>query len=211
MSHNSVYYWKNFLEKDKAADVKPNSYVLNLHIVNQNTSGYFYKWYSFDTKEEVIGFIKFVALPSGYYSRIFGKEDNDVVIGAESYNSVLELLYNNIVKVDEELIANYKTDYELIEEVEKNFTLDLLKKFCDSFNSHLNFRGTVFSGIEVYENIKEFGKQLVSDYEEDGMIEELEGQMELSKEEIVELFSNIESNQFMLKKINEFLDSKFLI
>ena len=69
----------------------------------------------------------------------------------------------------------------------------------------------MFSGIQVYENIKEFGKQLVSDYEEQDMIDELERQMEMSKEEIVELFSNIENNSFMLKRINEFLNSKFLL
>ena len=69
----------------------------------------------------------------------------------------------------------------------------------------------MFSGIEVYENIKEFGRQLVSDYEEQGMIDQLEIQMELSKDAIVELFSNIYNNPFMLKRINEFLNSKFLI
>ena len=69
----------------------------------------------------------------------------------------------------------------------------------------------MFSGIEVYENIKEFGRQLVSDYEEQGMIDQLEIQMELSKDAIVELFSNIDNNPFMLKRINEFLNSKFLI
>jgi hypothetical protein len=211
MTYNSKYYWKNFLEKDKETFVKPNSYVVNLHIVNQSTSDAFYKWHSFDTEEEVIGFIKFVALPSGYYSRIFGKEAGDLMIAADTYDSVLELLYNNIVRVDHTLIDNFKADYELLEEAEKDFNLDLLNDFCHSFNSHLNFKDIVFSGIEVYENIKEFGRQLVSDYEEQGMIEQLEIQMELSKDEIVELFSSIDDNPFMLRKINEFLNSKFLI
>ncbi|ACB84381.1 hypothetical protein [Natranaerobius thermophilus] len=43
------------------------------------------------------------------------------------------------------------------------------------------------------------------------MVDELEKQMELSKDEIIEVFSDIENNPFMLKKINEFLSNKFII
>ncbi|MFZ5943200.1 MAG: hypothetical protein ACOYVD_03765 [Bacillota bacterium] len=43
------------------------------------------------------------------------------------------------------------------------------------------------------------------------MIEELENQMGLSKEEIIRMFLNIEENKFMLKRVNEFLKSKMLL
>ncbi len=211
MSYNSIYCWKNFLDKEKETEVKPDTYILNFYIVNQNTSESFYKWYSFKSEKELLGFIKFIALPSGYYSRLFGEKDNEVIITADTYDSTLALLGDNIVKVDEALIKNFQEDYAIIEEVEKEFSLDKLKQFCQSFNDHLNYRGIVFSNIDVYENIKTFGKSLVEGFEEDGMVDELERQMEMSKEEIINLFSNIEENTFMLKRINEFLNSKFLL
>ena len=211
MSCNSVYYWRNFLEKDKENGVKANSYILNFYIINQSRNESFYKWYSFNNKSELLGFIKFVALPSAYYSRNFGEGDNEIIVTASNYENALEILKISNLRVDDTLSNNFKEDYSIIEEIEKEFELDIVEKFCDSFNSHLDYKGKVFSGIQVYENIKEFGKQLVSDYEEQDMIDELERQMEMSKEEIVELFSNIENNSFMLKRINEFLNSKFLL
>lgn len=211
MSYNSVYYWKNFLEKEKETDVKPDTYILNFYIVNQNISESFYKWYSFKSEKKLLGFIKFIALPSGDCSRIFGEKDNEVIITADTYDSTLALLGDNIVKVDEALIKNFQEDYAIIQEVEKEFSLDKLKQFCQSFNDHLNYRGIVFSNIDVYENIKTFGKRLIEGYEKEDMIDELERQMEMSKEEITELFSNIARNTFMLKRINKFLNSKFLL
>lgn len=211
MSYNSLYYWKNFLEKDKETFVNSDSYILNFYIVNQNTSEIFYKWYSFVNTNELLGFIKFVVLPSGYYSRIFGESDGTVIITAESYDGALELLNNNIVRVDKPLINNFNEDYCLIQEVENDFNLESLKKFCNSFTSHLDYNDIVFSWIEVHKNIKEFGVQLVNSYEKDGMIDELERQMEMKKDEIIELFSSIDDNKFMLKKINDFLDSKCLL
>jgi len=211
MSCNSIYYWRNFLEKDKESGIKLDSYILNFYIINQNRNESFYKWYSFNNKSELLGFIKFVALPSGYFSRNFGEVDNEIIVTASNYEDTLEILNTSNLRVDDVLSNNFVEDYSIIEEIEKEFKLELLEKVCHSFNSHLDYKGKVFSGIQVYKNIKEFGKQLVSEYEEQDMIDELERQMEMEKGKIIELFSNIEDNSFMLKRINEFLNSKFLL
>ncbi|MEQ8197370.1 MAG: hypothetical protein ABRQ27_05150 [Clostridiaceae bacterium] len=211
MSCDSLYYWKNFLNKDIANEVKPDSYILNFYIVNQNTSEVFNEWYPFDSPGEVLGFIKYVVLPSGYFSRIFGEENDDIFITADTYEGVFELLNNNRIRVDKTLIGNFKKDYSLLEKVEKKFALENLEQFCDSFNYHLDINEPVFSSLEVFRNIKDFGLQLVRDYEEQGMTDELEEQMEMSKEEILELFSNIQDYPFMLKRITEFLSSRLMI
>lgn len=211
MSYNSVYYWENFLENGKENDVKANSYILNFYIANQNTNESFYKWYSFNNENELLGFIKFIVLPSGYFSRIFGEVNNEIIVTASTYGETLEMLNNNNVRVDNTLSNNFEEDYSIIEEIEKEFRLDVVEKFCDSFNLHLYYKGIVFSNIEIYKSIKEFGNKLVSQYEEDGMIDELEKQMEMTKEQIIELFYNIENNTFMLNRINKFLSSKFLL
>lgn len=43
------------------------------------------------------------------------------------------------------------------------------------------------------------------------MLDELEEEMEMSKEQIIELFSTIEENPFMMRKIKEFLSNKMFI
>ncbi|OWZ84099.1 hypothetical protein [Natranaerobius trueperi] len=209
MSQNSIYYWQNFLEKDEVSGVKPDSYILNFHIVNQNTNDIYYEWFSFENEKELLGFIKYVALPSAYYSRTIGKEKDELIVSPDTYDGVLELLNN--AEVDENEINNFKEDFSLVEDIENDFSLEQLEKFSDSFHSHLDIYGIVFAGLYVHENIKKLGEQLIKDYEEEGMIDELERQMELGKDDIIDLFSNIENNPFMLRKINEFLSNQLFL
>lgn len=215
MSYSLIYYWENFLDKyiDKEIQANIDSFMLKFYIINQDSNETFYKWFSFSNREELLGFIKFIALPSAYCSRAFGEKENSVLITAAIYEDVLELLKNNIVGVDEDIINNFKKDYEKIQEIESNkgFDLEMIKKFCDEFGDFLDYKSKVFSNIEVYENVKVFGKELISNFEKDGMVDELERQMGMNKEEIEEMFSNIDKNPFMLKRINTFLDNKFLL
>lgn len=212
MSYNSVYYWKNFLHKDKEFGIKPDSFIVNFTIVNQSTNDIYYNWLSFPNEKALLGYIKYVVLPSGYYSRLFGEIKGQLYIDADTYDGVIDLLENNPEKKATELVNCFRDDYALLERIEKeNFSIKGLKEFCNNFNSHLDYRNIVFSSIEVFDNIKDVGSSLISEYEESGMIDELENQMELSKEDIYEMFSDIEENKFMLKRINEFLKSKVLL
>lgn len=42
---SSVYYWKNQLQKEKEFNLRPNSYVVNISIVNQNSNEIFIDWF----------------------------------------------------------------------------------------------------------------------------------------------------------------------
>lgn len=55
--------------------------------------------------------------------------------------------------------------------------------------------------LEVYKNIKEVGRQLIKNYEEQNMIEELEDTFNFSIDEIENMFNKIEENVFLLKRI----------
>ena len=212
MNYNSMYYWANFLEKDMDQSIRIDSYILNINIVNQNSNVVFYKWYSFHSREELLGFIKFVALPSGYYSKLFGEKEDDLAVGAETYEGAIDLLYNNIIRVDEDLIKDFQEDYSMIGELEEEFSLEQLDELCKSFNAHLGYnKGVVFSHIQVYKNVKDLGRRLIKEYEDKGMTGELEKQMGLSKEQIIDMFSGIENNPFMLKRLNRFLSNKFML
>ena len=54
--------------------------------------------------------------------------------------------------------------------------------------------------MEFFEDVKEIGRDLVKEFESDDMLDELEKQMDLNKNQIIDLFDGIEKNPFMLKE-----------
>lgn len=208
MENGTVYYWKNYLEKEKEFDLKPDSYILHFVIVNQDSNDVYSEWLSFTNDMELIGFLSYVVLPSGYCTNLFGSMEGTIFIVAETYDNIMELLRNNTYEVDQELTDRFDKDYKILENFENSgFNMDGINIFCDSYNSHLNNQDRVWSYIEIFENISDVGIKLIKDYEEDGMIDELENQLEMSKEQIAEMFLNINENPFMMKRIKELLNN----
>lgn len=207
---NALYYWKNRIEKDIRGEVKLDSYMVHFLIVNQETSYIYNKWISLSGEKELLDFIEYVVLPSGYYSRLFGKARGEIYLEADSYDSIINLLENNKLKRDDELISKLKHNYQILEDIRNNvFDIDLIRNFCKSYNNNLNYTGIVFASIEVFENIKEVGLTTIKEYEEEGMLSELEDLMGMKKEEIKEMFLSVDHNPFMKRKIMEFLDNTF--
>lgn len=200
------------MEKGKGFDVSADSYIVNFTIMNQSTNAIYNDWLFFPNDVALLGYIKYVVLPSGYCSRLLGELQGKVYVCAETRDMVIKFLENSKEEKATELVDYFREDYTLLESVDKeNFNIKDLNKFCESFNSHLDFRGTVFSSIVVLNNIKEVGNNLVCEYRKNGMIKRLEEEIGLSEEEIIKVFSNIEENEFMLERVNKFLKSKMLL
>ena len=87
----------------------------------------------------------------------------------------------------------------------ENTDIEELAKFIDKIQSEIDYHEGVYVGLELFENISSVGKTLVKNYEEDCFLDILECELEMSKEEILELFNNIDNNKFMLKKIMDIL------
>ncbi len=207
---NDLYFWKNRIEKDIQGEVEVDSCIAHFSIVNQGTSYIFDKWFSLSSQKELLDFLEYVVLPSGYYSRLFGKATGEVYLEAESYENAIYALENNKLKRDEELISNFKHDYQLLEEIRRgDFDFKKLENFCKSYNDNLAYKDIVFATIEVFENIREVGLRTIKEYEEEGMLLELEELMGMKKKEIKEMFLSVEYNPFMKRKIIEFLDNTF--
>ena len=51
------------------------------------------------------------------------------------------------------------------------------------------------------------GKGLIDEYEKENMLDDLEENMALNKNEILSMFENIDKNMFMLKKLNTYLNN----
>ena len=55
--------------------------------------------------------------------------------------------------------------------------------------------------------INMIGKGLIDEYEKENMLDDLEENMALNKNEILSMFENIDKNMFMLKKLNTYLNN----
>lgn len=186
-------------------DIKPNEYILKFSLINSYSRDFFCNWYSFKSPQEILGFIRFVVIPSTYITKAFGKEEDTIFLDALEEYEAIEIIEEseNYNKLDilNEIIENYK----IINNLKENFTLEKLKKFINITNSKGNLMFGIFSKIEFFENVNEIGKELVKEFEDDNMLDKLEDNMDLNKNQILEFFNGIDKNPFMLKRLGTYL------
>ena len=91
-----------------------------------------------------------------------------------------------------------------------NTILKQSQKFLNTTNKRRHGDIGIFSKVEFFENVKEIGRDLVKEYEEDNMLEELESHMDLNKNQIIALFDGIDKNPFMLKRLGTYLSNTLL-
>ena len=95
----------------------------------------------------------------------------------------------------------------MIKSLKNNFTLEKLKRFINITNSRGNVAFGIFSKLEFFKNVNEIGKELVKEFEDDNMLDELESHMDLNKNQILALFDGIDKNPFMLKRLGTYLSN----
>ena len=204
MNYSTVEYWKNYLEEGKEMIVKKDSYLLNLFILDYNLKK-FYKWYSFDSKDEVLGFIKFVILPTIYFTRIFGKEKDEIIFVADTYENILHLLRNNLILRDQVLIDRFKYEYSLIDEAVKDMNLQKLHELRQSLITFVYDKIIIAPDIHVFKNIKEAIANLLDGYKTKEMIDSFGEELHMPKKELVKYLSDVEKNNLQSRVI-EILD-----
>jgi len=133
--------------------------------------------------------------------------DEFLVEKSPSHNEMKDMIKR--IKENGYLVVN-KEKYRVTTIEKENFNIGDLKDFCNNYNLHLGIKNIVFSSVYVYENIKDVGFSLIKDYEEGGLTEELEDQFGMSIDQIYDMFNNIQDNEFMLYRINEFLKNRTL-
>lgn len=209
MSKNKIHFWENYMDKNIKFDLTPTAYILHYIIVNPQANIIYEEWMPFHSIITLVEFIKYVALPSGYLSRYIGTMEKRIVLEALEDTDVLQIL--DETGDEYSLGISFKEAYHTIELIEKNPVWEEIKDFCITYNNHLDLKYGVYSEIQLFENIKQVGKELIEEYETDGMIDFLEEKFGVSKEEISYMFSNVDKNPFLLKKLISYLDSMVFI
>lgn len=203
MKDQVLYYWDLAL-KEEHQEPNVNDYIIHCSVVNTYFNTYENNWRCCDSIEKLIGYVKYVALPSIQLSRSLIK------------NKDLECVYFDTADQLEtrDILRNTSTDAKLINEYNEWFdrldgsncnTLDDLKEIIDDLNNRIEFKDGFVYTLEVYENVKELGKNLISSYEEMDIVDLLEEEFHFKIDQIRNIFDNYEKNAFLKKRIMDIL------
>lgn len=212
MGDNLIPYWEAWLQDEIEIPMNKDGYVINYSIINMASSEGVGEWLCCNTLKKVCSFIKFVLLPSVIITKVVGIKENQVYLDVSNFEETIEILEESEFDGYEEAIEEYTACFQELERLEKsNASWKEIKGLLDYINYKVDIKDGVLVNLQLYENISSVGKTLISEYEEQGMLSELEDIMELKKSQIEELFNNIDNNEFMMKKISILLNSKVLL
>ena len=212
MGENLIPYWEAWLSDEIEIQISCDGFIINYSMINCKSKQGVGDWLCCNSKKKVFSFIKFVLLPSVIISKNIGVQENQVYLDVSSFEETIDILEENEFEGYEDAIEEYKVCFEVLEKLEQdNADIKEIKEILDYINYKVDIKTGLLVNLQLYDNIKSVGTTLISEYEEQGMLSELENSMGLKKNEILELFQNIDKNEFMLKKIGVLLNSKVIL
>lgn len=211
MDEQIIYYWDNILNNDKVQEPKSNDYIVHFALINQYEDSIINKWICCDSMNKLLGLIKYVILPSIQLSRALIKDENqsEICFGTMGYCDTIEAF--NDIKSDIKFKVEYEDWFKALEKYNNEIEFDIVRSTLNDINKKVDYKEGVFLTLEVYENVKEVGLQLLKDYDEEDMIDVLEDCFNFSKDEIENMFNNLDKNIFLLKRIMPILNNLNMI
>ena len=135
--YDLIYYWQNYLINQENVEFKANSYVLKFSLINYYSRDYFCNWYSFKDSNELIGFFKYILIPSIYITKVFGKSENTIFLDALDKYECMEYLERASVFDKRELLRRVNREYDFLSRVEKcNLGIEGVKKYLELINKY---------------------------------------------------------------------------
>lgn len=198
---NEIERLRNLLA-DETIKFDINKNLLRFSIINRDSEVTFSEFYNFDTKKEILSFIKNVIVPSVSISTLM--EDNgDVVITVESKESFLGILSNH--NVDNELIKICDGIYNEIDNLEKcaEAEIDMLS-LIDVLNYEFSEGNFTMLSVDYGQNTKSYLETMYNDYENMEHIDILEeelGHIGLTINEFLDIIHDIDDYKDNLKDI----------
>lgn len=171
-------------------------------MINKQSNEGVKDWVCFTSKDKLFSFIKYLLLPSIQITRTIGARESQAYLDVCDYNKTIKLLETFKISCYEHAIEDYKRWLKEIEIIENNeYNFESIRNFIKNINSEINRKEDTFLDVQLFKNIKSVGNSLIKQYEDDNMLDILESEFELNKDEIEDLFECIDNNKFMLKKV----------
>lgn len=211
MSENLISYWRNWLNSEINIPITPEGYMFKYRIFNQESNDGKCEWLCCTSKKKLYSFIKYFILPSIRLTRTIGLKEGVVCLFVENYDDTISYLDNPKLEDYKEHIETYKRWFNEIEKLEKeDASIDELRKCIEKIYLEVAYRKYIFLELDLFENISSVGRTLVEDFEKDDNLDILELELEMNKEQILELFNNINDNKLMLSKITNILTDRIM-
>ncbi|MBS5937601.1 hypothetical protein [Clostridium sp.] len=211
MSNNSIGYWRNWYTSEITLPITKDGFIFKYSIINQNSNDGNSDWICCNSKKKLYGFIKYFILPSIQLSRSIGIRENTVCFFVLDYDDTIAYLDNPELDNWHEHIETYKRWFNEIDKLERlDAQFNEIRDFINKITLEVDYRKYIFVELDLFENISSVGKTLIEEYEADDVLDILESDMDLSKDQIIDLFENINSNKFMLKNIVNLLTDRIM-
>ncbi len=196
---NDIEKLRNFLE-DEDKDFDIDKKLLRFSIINKDSGSVFSEFYNFDSKKEVLNFIKKVVIPSISIS-ILMEENGDIVITAEDKDNFLNIL--NYHDVDIKLVEICQGIYYEIERLEnkQEEEIDMLS-LIDIINYEFSEGNFTMLSVDYAEDTRSYLKIMHNDYKEMGHVDVLEAEMErigFSMDDFKDMIDNIQNYKDFIK------------
>jgi len=225
-NYDSIHYWDALKDKNDLFEGSFNNLPLTkesifINSVIFNKGEILDSWAYYPNAKVLLGFIKYVFLPSCYFN-LFIKDEEDeeeaVIVDVEHPDIVVELLQNlsdleeNNIVINKDNIQEILNDVEEIDEMwslDDNECIDRLILFLEGFNEKWSEKSEeVFFYLNIYSSPAEIADYLVNGYEEDGMYDLFEKDIEYTKEEFLNIANNVYGNKFLERKFIEILNNQ---
>lgn len=208
----TLFYWEHIEETRKKIDLKRGDYIINIYMVNMYTCDEYYKWIPCDSKSKLLGYIKYVALPSLAICRnlLSSKDEYEdlVIYGVFSYEEAMEILGN--MNSTKDYSDDYVKWYEIFDSMDEDIAFEDIKKALKDLSNIVyeeNFKKGFLFNISIYKDIVDVGNSNIAAFEEEGLIDLLEEDLNIPVAEIRKMFNSVDSNKFFQKKIIDILNN----
>jgi hypothetical protein len=168
-------------------------------------------WVYYPNVRALLGMLQYIYIPSAFNTKLLGKDNEELEIPMCTVEDLLEIAEDGTNCKHKDLIP---VMYEHIEEFEDIWNkedeeaFNSLLEFSRDFNECWNKDKDIFFYFNVFRTPLDLGSYLVSAYEEDEMLEFLEEDLGLKKDEWINLCNSVYENEFMRRKFVGILNNR---
>ncbi|MGL4451647.1 MAG: hypothetical protein ACRCTZ_10695 [Sarcina sp.] len=152
-----IHYWSENINKCKEY-IKNDKFIVNLSVKDLAKKTKISKYFFFESRVELIKFMKYVVLPTFVYNKI-NKNKNIEKLNVQDYKDVLNYFMCNEIKDSKELIKRYSYFYNSLEEFEYEVNYESEEAFIElieAMDKYFSKNVYLNSNIKIYFGAEEF-------------------------------------------------------
>jgi hypothetical protein len=218
--YDSIYYWHNLILKEEQIwengfrEIPLTQESVFIHYVIVNCYGDSDdSWVYFPNVKAALGFLEYVFLPTAFNTLFAGKEDSTLTVPLAHVEELLEIIdespeYSDIQKSLITDMEEFVTKLQELWELDEQQCIEKLKEYSLTFSERWLNNIDIFFYFNIFNSPQEIGDFIVKTYEEEDMIERIEDQLGLTKDEWLNVCQSVYTNEFMKRKFIEILNNR---